>query len=311
MQQEMIWLDQKLLPRASANIDILSHSLHYGSAVFEGIRLYNTVFGPRIFRLDEHIDRLLASAAIYQMALPYSKQQLIDGCWQAVAANRLQQAYIRPIAFYGAVGLGISVPKDSQASVAIAAFEWASYFHAGSTKQGVSAGVSSWQRLAANTIPTSAKAAGNYLSSQQIAMEARRHGYDEGIALDSHGFVSEGAGQNLFIVKNGVLYTPPAHAGILPGITRDTVLTLAKDLGIETRVEAIARESLYLADELFFSGTAAEITPILSIDGRVIGQGQPGALTRQVQQAFFGLFSGETVDRYGWLAAPSGALEAA
>lgn len=300
-QADFIWFNGKMVPWQDARVHVLSHALHYGSSVFEGIRAYQTPRGPAVFRLKEHIQRLYDSAKIYRMPIPYSRAEIEQACRDAVSANGLDSAYIRPLAFYGNVGLGLNVPAGSQAEVIVVASPWNAYLGEESIRLGVDVCVSSWNRLAANTMPTGAKAGGNYLSSQLISGEAKRHGYAEGIALDVHGQISEGAGENLFLVKNGVLITPPVTASILPGITRDTVLTLARAAGYSVREEAIAREALYLADEIFMTGTAAEIVPVRSVDGIPVGEGQRGAVTAAIQDAFFGLFNGAGEDAWGWL----------
>ena len=298
---ELIWFNGKFMPWKDATVHVMSHALHYGSSVFEGIRAYKTPKGTIIFRLEEHIDRLFNSAKIYQMTIPYTKEEVIQACKDAVKNNGLEDAYLRPLAFYGDIGMGLRPPLDAEADLMIAAFFWGAYLGDEAREQGVDVGVSSWNRLAPNTMPTGAKAGGNYLSSQLISMEARRHGYTEGIALDINNYVSEGAGQNLFLVRKGVIYTPPASASILTRLTRDTVMILAKDMGYEVREELIARETLYLADEFFMCGTASEIVAVRSVDGITVGEGKMGDVTRKLQDAFFGLFNGTTEDKYGWL----------
>lgn len=296
-----IWFNGTLVPWAQAQVHVMSHVLHYGSSVFEGIRAYDTPNGPMLFRVAEHIQRLFDSAKIYRMHIPYTQAQLLAACREAVSQNGLNSAYLRPLVFIGDVGLGLRAPKDVPCDVIVAAIPWGAYLGEEGLEQGVDVCVSSWNRLAPNTMPTGAKAGGNYLSSQLISGEARRHGYDEGIALDVQGHLSEGAGENLFLIRNKVLYTPPVTACILPGITRATLMTLAKDAGYEVREEAIAREALYLADEIFMTGTAAEVTPVRSVDGITLGAGQRGPITTELQQAFFGLFTGRTPDKWGWL----------
>jgi len=298
---ELIWFNGKFMPWKDATVHVMSHALHYGSSVFEGIRAYKTPKGTIIFRLEEHIERLFNSAKIYQMTIPYTQAEVIQACKDAVKNNDLEDAYLRPLAFYGDIGMGLRPPLDAEADLMIAAFFWGAYLGDEAREQGVDVGVSSWNRLAPNTMPTGAKAGGNYLSSQLISMEARRHGYTEGIALDINNYVSEGAGQNLFLVRKGVIYTPPASASILTGLTRDTVMILAKDMGYEVREELIARETLYLADEFFMCGTASEIVAVRSVDGITVGEGKMGDVTRKLQDAFFGLFNGTTEDKYGWL----------
>ena len=228
------------------------------------------------------------------------KSAIEQACCDIVTKNDMKSAYLRPLAFIGNVGLGV-LPKSDAVEVMIGALPWGAYLGEEALSQGVDVMVSSWSRLAPNTIPTGAKAGGNYLSSQLIAREARRNGYVEGIALDTNGYISEGSGENLFIVKNGVLYTSPATSGILPGITRDTIMTLARDLGYEVREQALPREALYVADEIFMTGTAAEVTPVRSVDRMKVGAGCRGPVTEQLQNAFFGLFNGKTEDKWGWL----------
>ena len=298
---ELIWFNGKFMPWKNATVHVMSHALHYGSSVFEGIRAYKTPKGTIIFRLEEHIERLFNSAKIYQMTIPYTKEEVIQACKDAVKNNGLEDAYLRPLAFYGDIGMGLRPPLGAEADLMIAAFFWGAYLGDEARENGVDVGVSSWNRLAPNTMPTAAKAGGNYLSSQLISMEARRHGYTEGIALDINNYVSEGAGQNLFLVRKGVLYTPPASASILSGLTRDTVMILAKEMGYEIREELISRESLYLADEFFMCGTASEIVAVRSVDGITVGTGKMGDVTRKIQNAFFGLFDGTTEDTHGWL----------
>ena len=296
-----IWFNGDMVPWEKAQVHVMSHALHYGSSVFEGIRAYKTPQGPMIFRLEEHVQRLFDSAKIYRMQVPYTHAELMDACRKAVSANELNSAYLRPLVFIGNVGLGLNAPKDVPCDVIVAAIPWGAYLGEEGLERGVDVCVTSWNRLAPNTMPTGAKAGGNYLSSQLISGEAKRHGYDEGISLDVHGHLSEGAGENLFLIKNKVLYTPPVTACILPGITRDTLMTLAREAGYQVREEAISREALYLADEMFMTGTAAEVTPVRSVDGIELGAGKRGPITTELQQAFFGLFDGSTKDKWGWL----------
>jgi branched-chain amino acid aminotransferase len=297
-----IWHNGRLVPWENATVHVLSHGLHYGSSVFEGIRVYGTPEGPMGFRLGDHLSRMYNSAKLYRIRIPYDHAELTRACHQAVTANGLQGgAYLRPIAFRGMAGLGVTAPPDSPVEVAVAAIEWGAYLGAEGLEKGVDVCVSSWQRVAPNTIPSGAKAGGNYLSSQLISMEAKRLGFAEGIGLTPDGMVGEGAGENLFVVKDGRLMTPPAASSILAGITRDSVMHLARDLGLEVVEHAIPREMLYFADELFFTGTAAEITPIRSVDRIEIGPGHRGPVTERLQEAFFGLFTGATPDRHGWL----------
>ena len=296
-----IWFNGELVEWDKAQVHVMTHALHYGSSVFEGIRAYDTPNGPVIFRLKEHIQRLFDSAKIYWMDMPFTPEQLCEACRVTVRENGLKSGYLRPLAFVGNVGLGLHPPKDAHTDVMIGALPWGAYLGEEGLKQGVDVAVSSWSRLAPNTIPTGAKAGGNYLSSQLISREAKRNGYAEGIALDVHGYLSEGAGENLFLIKNGVIHTAPVTAALLPGITRDTLMTLARELGYTVKEEALPREALYLADEIFMTGTAAEVTPVRSVDKMQVGAGCRGPITEQLQKAFFGLFTGETADQWGWL----------
>ncbi|HEX4025164.1 MAG TPA: branched-chain amino acid transaminase [Steroidobacteraceae bacterium] len=297
-----IWFNGKLVPWERATVHVLSHALHYGSSVFEGVRAYATPRGAAIFRLRDHTRRLFDSAKIYRLQIPFTPDQLNDACHQVVAVNGLAQgAYIRPIALRGYGEIGVAPKLDPPVDVAVAAWEWGKYLGHESETDGVDVCVSSWQRVAPNTIPALAKAGGNYLSSQLISQEAKRLGFAEGIGLSPDGTVSEGAGENLFLVKDGRLLTPGFAHSVLGGITRATVMQLSLDLGLTVQEGTIPRELLYLADELFFTGTAAEVTPIRSVDRITIGAGRRGPITERLQQAFFGLFSGATADRYGWL----------
>ncbi|WP_281213990.1 branched-chain amino acid transaminase [Shewanella insulae] len=298
---ELIWFNGEIMPWGDAKVHVMSHALHYGTSVFEGIRVYDTPQGPAGFRLTDHVQRLYDSAKIYRMPVPYSFDETMQACRDIVKSNRLDSAYIRPLVFFGDVGMGITPPKDAQCDLMVAAFPWGAYLGDDSMERGVDVAVTSWNRLAPNTIPTGAKAGGNYLSSLQISTEAKRNGFDEGIALDVNGLVSEGAGANLFVVKKNKLYTPPATAAILLGITRDTIMTLARDLGYEVVEEPMSREFLYLADEIFMTGTAAEIVPVRSVDRIEVGAGGRGPVTQALQASFFGLFNGETQDKWGWL----------
>lgn len=299
---KLIWMNGRMIPWEQATVHVLSHALHYGSSVFEGIRVYKTPEGPKVFRLTDHIQRLLDSAKIYRMPIAYSVSDLTAVCKDVVLANNLMNgAYIRPLAMRGYGDVGLAPKPDHPVDVAVAAWEWGAYLGADGLEKGVDVCISSWQRVAPNTVPALAKAGGNYLSSQLISTEAKRLGFAEGIALATDGTVSEGAGENLFIVHGGRLLTPPATSSILTGITRDTVIKLAARLGLSVVEQSIPREFLYLADELFFTGTAAEITPIRSVDGIRVGEGHRGPVTEKLQSAFFGLFSGDTEDTAGWL----------
>jgi branched-chain amino acid aminotransferase len=293
-----IWHNGTIKPWAEAQVHVMAHALHYGSSVFEGIRSYETPRGPAIFRLREHLERLFHSAKIYDIAMPYSMQQLTDACVEVLRANELRKAYLRPVAFRGLGGFGLSA--ECPTDVAVAAWPMGPYLGPEALENGIDACVSSWQRMAPNTIPTGAKAGGNYLSGQLIAREARRLGFGEGIALASTGLLSEGAGENLFLVFKGALHTTPVSAALLNGITRDTLMTLARENGIEVVERDMPREYLYLADEVFMCGTAAEITPIRSVDAKPVGAGKAGPLTRRMQELYFGLFQ-DSEDRHDWL----------
>jgi branched-chain amino acid aminotransferase len=299
---QFIWFNGKLVPWEKATVHVLSHALHYGSSVFEGVRAYQTPKGVAIFRLRDHTRRLMDSAKIYRINVPFSAEQINQACREVVSSNALARgAYIRPVVFRGYGEIGVTPKNDPPTEVAIAAWEWGGYLGADSVENGVDACITSWQRVAPNTIPALAKAGGNYLSSQLIGMEARRLGFAEGIGLSSDGTLSEGSGENLFLVKDGVLLTPGLSHSVLSGLTRDSVMRLARERGLEVREAALPRELLYLADEAFFTGTAVEITPIRSVDRLLIGNGKRGPITESLQNAFFGLFSGKTPDKWGWL----------
>ena len=296
---EWIWHNGAIKRWQDATTHVMAHALHYGSSVFEGIRCYETPNGPAIFRLTDHNTRLHASARIYDMPMPYSVAEINAACREVIRRNGLGRAYQRPFAFRGLGGFGLSA--DTPVEMSVAAWEMGPYLGAGVLEAGIDACVSSWQRFAPNTLPAGAKAGGNYLSGQLIAREARRLGFGEGIALASTGLLSEGAGENLFLVFDGALHTTPVSAALLNGITRNTIIQLAREVGIEVVERDLPREYLYLCDELFMCGTAAEITPIRSVDGRQVGAGKPGPVTLRMQQLFFGLFDGSTPDRHGWL----------
>jgi branched-chain amino acid aminotransferase len=300
MSTPYIWHNGQLTPWAEATVHVSAHALHYGSSVFEGERVYATHRGPAFFRLADHTRRLFESAKVYEIDIGYSEQQINAACFELIRANQLPSAYVRPIVFRGVGGLGVIQGAEATVDVSIMALNWGAYL-GDAREHGADVCVSSWNRPAPNTFPSWAKAGGNYLNSQLIAFEARRGGYDEGIALGHNGLLSEGAGENLFLIKKGKLITPPTSAGILAGITRDSVITLAAELGIAVEERDLPREALYAADEIFMTGTAAEITPVRSVDRKPVGSGQPGPITRALQQAFFGLFDGRTEDRWGWL----------
>jgi branched-chain amino acid aminotransferase len=301
-RNDWIWHNGQLVPWDQAQVHVLTHALHYGSSVFEGIRVYTTPTGSQIFRLQAHTRRLMDSAKIYRIPVPYSTDQIDAACREVVTANKLTNgAYIRPIAFRGYGDIGLAPKPDHPTDVSVAAWEWGTYLGDEAIEQGVDVCISSWQRVAPNTIPALAKAGGNYLSSTLVSLEARENGFHEGIALAADGTVSEGAGENLFLIRDGVIHTPNASASILTGITRATIMTLAKDLGLEVVEQSLPREMLYIADEIFLTGTAAEVTPVRSVDRLEIGNGKRGPITQQLQDAFFGLFDGSTEDKWGWL----------
>lgn len=300
-ETETIWHNGKYKPWHDATTHVLSHALHYGSSVFEGIRVYDRLGKPVGFRMREHLQRLYDSAKIYRFAIPYDIDTLMEVCRQLVLRNGLDSAYLRPLAFRGYGSIGVAPKKPLPIDVSIAAIQWGAYLGEEAREAGARVCISSWNRVAQNTIPAGVKAGGNYLSSQLISMEAHRLGYDEGIGLAPDGTLSEGAGENLFMVKNNILITPPQSSSILAGITRDSVIRLAHTMAIEVREMTLSREAIYLADELFFTGTAAEITPIRSVDDLDIGSGRRGPMTERIQSAFFGLFDGSTEDHFGWL----------
>lgn len=296
----LIWMNGSLVKWADATIHVASHVIHYGSAVFEGARCYDTPKGSACFRLDAHTARLYNSAKIYRMPIRFEMGTLNAAILETIRANGFKACYIRPIVYRGYGEPGVS-PLGSPVDVAILCWEWGAYLGPEALEKGVDVRVSSWARSAPNTFPTMAKSSANYASSQLIKMEALADGYAEGIALDRQGLVSEGSGQNLFMVRGGVLYTPPISASVLPGITRDSIMAIAGDLGYEVREEDIPREALYIADELFFCGTAAEVTPIRSVDRQQVGAGRCGPITRAIQQRFFAIVNGEVPDTRGWL----------
>jgi branched-chain amino acid aminotransferase len=299
---ELIWHNGELIPWAQAQVHVLTHALHYGSSVFEGIRVYATPDGSKIFRLAAHTRRLFDSAKIHRIKIPYSPAEVDAACRAVVVRNNLNDgAYIRPIAFRGYGDIGLAPKNDHPVELTVAAWQWGTYLGVDALEKGVDVCVSSWQRAAPNTMPALAKAGGNYLSSTLVSLEARDNGFDEGIALAADGTVSEGAGENIFIVRDGVIFTPPDSASILPGITRNSVMVMARDMGIEIYEKTIPREMLYIADEIFLTGTAAEITPVRSVDRTSVGNGERGEITRRLQDAFFGLFKGTTDDQWGWL----------
>lgn len=300
-----IWRDGKMIPWQDATIHVLSHVVHYGSSVFEGIRCYETPAGPAVFRLREHMERFLDSCHIYRMPIAHSVDELIAGCVATVAENSLPHCYLRPVALRTGMQMGV-LPQDVPVETYIIPWKWGTYLGKDALESGVDVCVSSWRRPSPGSTPTLAKAGGNYLGSQLAKAEARTDGYAEGIMLDSFGFVSEGSGENLFVVRDGKLMTSPISAGILQGITRDSVFTIARELGYEVVEQVMPRELLYIADELFFTGTAAEITPIRSVDRVTVGAGTRGPVTRAIQEQYMGIATGRLPDRYGWLTPVAG-----
>jgi branched-chain amino acid aminotransferase len=297
---DKIWMNGKYVNWDDAKIHILSHVIHYGSGIFEGARCYNTPKGPAIFRLKEHTDRLFNSSKIYRMNIPFTKDEINQVIIDLIKMNKLKECYIRPLVYRGYESLGVD-PTGVPIEVSIAVWPWGKYLGPEALEQGVDVGVSSWRRNAPGTMPDMAKATANYMNGQLIRLEARAHGYIEGIALDVFGHVSEGSGENVFIVRNERLVTPPFGSSILPGITRNTIIKIAGDMGIEVIEETIPREALYIADEVFFTGSAAEVTPIRSIDGIKIGEGSRGPITEKLQKAFFSIFTDGFDDKYNWL----------
>ncbi len=297
---DFIWMNGKLVKWDEATIHVCSHVVHYGSSVFEGMRVYKTAEGPAAFRLREHSKRLLDSAKIYRMDLPYTAEEIDQAILDTVGANGLDACYVRPVAYRGYNSLGVD-PSNCPVDLAIAVWPWGQYLGEEALEKGVSVCVSSWNRLAPNTMPSMAKAGANYMNSQLIKMEALSHGYVEGIALDTSGHVSEGSGENIFLVRNGALVTPTFAASILPGITRRSVIKIAQDMGIKVIEQNVPREALYLANEVFFTGSAAEITPISYIDNIKVGEGVAGPITKKLQKAFFDILEGRTEDKWNWL----------
>ena len=297
---QKVWMNGRLVDFADAKIHSFSHVFHYGSAMFEGTRVYDTRNGPAAFRLDDHIERLYHSCKVYRMEIPYTPEEFRDAIFETIRANGFGACYIRPVVYRGLGALGVN-PFKSPVEVVIAVWHWGQYLGEDAVQKGVDVCVSSWNRMAPNTFPAMAKATGNYLNSMLIKMEALVNGYTEGIALDNAGRISEGSGENIFLVYHGRILTPPLAGTILPGITRESVIVLAKDAGYEVVEQQIAREMLYIADEVFFTGTAAEITPVRSVDRIPVGSGTRGPITERLQKDFFSLLEGEAEDRYGWL----------
>ncbi len=297
---EKIWHNGKFIAWDEARIHVLSHVVSYGSSVFEGVRCYETLSGPAIFRLKEHTRRLFDSAKVYRIDVPFTHEELAHAHVELVRVNQLRSCYIRPIILRGYGNMGV-LPFGNPTEVYVACWEWGKYLGDEALAQGVDVCVSSWTRIAPNTLPALAKAAGNYMNSQLIRMQAHLDGYAEAIALDDTGRVSEGSGENIFVIRDGKLHTPPLGSSVLPGITRDSIATLAREMQIPVVETPIPREMLYIADEIFFTGTAAEVTPIRSVDKIQVGSGRRGPITERIQKAFFDIVSGRAEDRFGWL----------
>ena len=295
-----IWFDGELVDWNDANIHVLSHVIHYGSSVFEGIRCYNTRKGSAVFRLLEHVQRLFNSGKIYRMDIPYTVEEICEAILETIKVNDLKDCYIRPIVFRGFKELGV-YPLNCPLNTVIAVWKWGKYLGEDALENGVDVGVSTWRRMAPNTLPNMAKAGANYMNSQLAKMEATLNNYNEAIMLDYQGNVSEGTGENIFLVKDNVLFTPHSSLSLLSGITRNSVITLAEDTGLKVKEEAIPREMLYLADEIFLTGTAAEITPVRSVDKITIKEGKRGPVTADLQDEFFKIVNGQLEDKYGWL----------
>jgi len=295
-----VWMNGRLVDFEKATVHVMAHALHYGSGLFEGIRCYKTPAGPAIFRLQEHLKRLENSCKVYRMEIPYTREELTRACFDAIRGNELEECYIRPIVYRGFGQVGIN-PLKSPVEVAIAVWTWGRYLGDDAIEKGVDACISSWRRSGLGSSPALAKATANYLNSQLIKMEAIANGYAEGIALDSNGYVSEGSGENIFVVQEGALYTPPVSSSILPGITRSSIMTLAEEAGIDVRRVAIPRGMLYTCDEAFFTGTAVEVTPIRSVDRVAVGETMPGPMTRRLMTEFLDITRGRVPDRHGWL----------
>jgi branched-chain amino acid aminotransferase len=297
---DVIWFNGEFVPWDEAKVHVLSHVLHYGSSVFEGIRAYNTKQGTAILGLQAHTKRIFNSCKVFSMPVPFSQAELEAATLATVKRNGHEACYIRPLVFRGYNVLGLN-PVNCPVDVIIATWEWGAYLGQDALEQGVDVGVSSWRRMAPDTHPAMAKISGNYVNSQLVTLEAKRHGYAEGIVLDVAGYVSEGSGENIFVVLDGEIYTPPVGNSILAGITRSYLITLAKDKGYTVTPQQIPREMLYMADEIFLTGTAAEVTPVKSVDGKPVGAGSRGPITQELQAEFFGILSGEIEDRHGWL----------
>ncbi|MGZ5128904.1 MAG: branched-chain amino acid transaminase [Actinomycetota bacterium] len=297
---ETIWMNGELVPWHEAKVHVLTHALHYGSGVFEGIRAYETARGPAVWHLDAHLGRMFDSAAIYHMEIPFSKEQLVQATKDVIRANDLPACYVRPIAFRGYGEIGVN-PLANPVDVSIAAWPWGAYLGEEALEQGVRVKISSWKRHDQNSLPSSAKATGGYLVSILAKIDSLKSGYDEAVLLNQEGHIGEGSGENIFVVKDGDLFTPPTADGCLEGITRNSVMTMARDLGYAVHERSLVRTDLYLADEVFFTGTAAEVTPIREVDDRAVGEGRRGPVTKSLQDAFFAATKGDDPRYAGWL----------
>lgn len=299
-KSEKIWMDGEFVDWDDAKIHVCAHVIHYGTCVFEGIRCYNTEKGPAIFRLEPHIKRLYNSAKMYRMEPEMPREDFMEACFETIRVNKMKECYIRPVVYRGYNELGVN-PFNNPINAFIVVWEWGKYLGPEALEQGVDVMVSTWDRIAPNTFPALAKTGANYMNSQLIKMEAIKNGYVEGIALDSGGYVSEGSGENIFLIQDEIIFTPPLGASVLPGITRNTVIELAREMGYEVIEKLIPREMLYIADEVFFTGTAAEISPIRSVDKIQVGEGKRGPITRKLQDRFFKVLNAEVEDRMHWL----------
>jgi branched-chain amino acid aminotransferase len=297
---EKIWMDGELVDWDKAQVHVLSHALHYGSGVFEGIRAYETVSGPAVWHLDEHLRRLGRSAKLYHMDLPFSHEALVEGTKEVIRANGLRSCYVRPLAFRGYGEMGVN-PLNAEINVTIAVWPWGAYLGEEALEQGVRIKISSWRRNSQNSLPSAAKASGQYINSVLAKVESLKAGYDEAIMLNEAGHITDGSGENVFVVRDGILITPPTSAGCLDGITRNTVITLAREAGYAVEEANLVRTDLYNADECFFTGTAAELTPIREVDDRVVGEGHRGPVTKELQGAFFAATKGENEAHPDWL----------
>ncbi len=297
---DVIWMDGKMIPWDEAKIHILSHVIHYGSGLFEGIRVYKTKNGPAALRLDDHVERLFNSAKIYRFEMPWTREQIVTACLDTVKANKMEECYIRPLVYRGYGEVGVN-PLKNPVNVSIAVWPWGAYLGDEALEQGVDVMVSSWNRMAPNTTPATAKATANYMNSQLMKMEAIVNGYAEGISLDVYGYVAEGSGENIFVISHDEIITPPLYASILAGITREGVIHLARDMGMKISEAQIPRGMLYTADEIFFTGTASEVTPVRSVDKIPVGMGKRGPITEKLQKTYLEICRGQQPDKFGWL----------